>query len=436
MGVPQRELKLIDEARAMFAERFPTGRFEDPSWDVRHFRKTQHRKTNAYVYFTEYGSTVDPLHSRFGNIVKACVLLVDEVVASMPLRVDTFRMLWEALRVRTTPSQFSWSDLQETDLLEAEQQMLNHWGESATQKRCSTLLRLINYLSATPYGPIVRPLHVTFRTPRQEDFERYTIAGQELRNAKMPADEALNAIADMFQSTVTDESDRLILCLIAILIATGWYGLRFYKEENTKGDKYLDVIWLKGSMVDLGDLWSIFDFINPGLLGSAQQFTDFTERLVKRPHNPYGPLRELIRPYILRRLKTDKAVISDLPDKTEVTAFCSLSRKQAALYQDTVDELASILHPASGIQRKGLVLSFLMRFKQICNHPSQWLGDDTWAESDSGKWSRLRDIAEVVAVRQEKMLVFTQFREVTTPVADFSALSSDVQVWSFTGEQT
>jgi len=112
-------------------------------------------------------------------------------------------------------------------------------------------------------------------------------------------------------------------------------------------------------------------------------------------------------------------VISDLPDKTEVKAFCSLSRKQAALYQDTVDELASLLHSATGIQRKGLVLSFLMRFKQICNHPSQWLGDGAWAENDSGKWSRLREIAEVVAARQEKMLVFTQFREVTTPLADF-----------------
>ena len=86
----------------------------------------------------------------------------------------------------------------------------------------------------------------------------------------------------------------------------------------------------------LGDLWSIFDFINPGLLGSAKQFSGFTKRLAARPHNPYAPLRELVRPYILRRLKTDKAVISDLPDKTEIKAFCQLSRKQAALYQEAV----------------------------------------------------------------------------------------------------
>jgi SNF2 family DNA or RNA helicase len=199
------------------------------------------------------------------------------------------------------------------------------------------------------------------------------------------------------------------------------------KNPNTKQTKAakqlvgMSRFALTGTPIEnrLGDLWSIFDFINPGLLGSAQQFTTFTERLVNRPHNPYGPLRELVRPYILRRLKTDKAVISDLPDKTEVEAFCSLSRKQAAFYQDAVDELAFLLHPVTGIQRKGLVLSFLMRFKQICNHPSQWLGDGTWDETDSGKWSRLREIAEVVAARQEKMLVFTQFCEVATPVADF-----------------
>jgi len=169
----------------------------------------------------------------------------------------------------------------------------------------------------------------------------------------------------------------------------------------------------------LGDLWSIFDFINPGLLGSAQQFTGFTKRMASRSHNPYAPLRELVRPYILRRLKTDKAVISDLPDKTELKAFCQLSRKQTALYQQAVDELAAQLQQSDGIQRKGLVLSFLMRFKQICNHPSQWLGDGAWMEADSGKWTRLRDIAEVIAAKQEKVLVFTQFREVTAPLAAF-----------------
>jgi non-specific serine/threonine protein kinase len=181
---------------------------------------------------------------------------------------------------------------------------------------------------------------------------------------------------------------------------------------------------LTGTPVEnrLGDLWSLFDFINPGLLGSAKQFTNFTKRLADGPHASYGPLRELVKPYILRRLKTDRTVISDLPDKTELKAFCPLTRSQAALYQQAVGELAGLLaeqNKSSGIKRKGLVLSFLMRFKQICNHPSQWLGDGAWSEADSGKWARLREIAEVVAARQEKMLVFTQFRGITAPLAGF-----------------
>jgi non-specific serine/threonine protein kinase len=102
-----------------------------------------------------------------------------------------------------------------------------------------------------------------------------------------------------------------------------------------------------------------------------------------------------------------------------VKAFCPLSRKQAALYRQAVDELANALIDADGIERRGVVLAMLMRLKQICNHPSQWLGDGEWAEEDSGKLARLREIAEVIAAKQEKALVFTQFRETTAPLAAF-----------------
>lgn len=178
-------------------------------------------------------------------------------------------------------------------------------------------------------------------------------------------------------------------------------------------------IALTGTPVEnrLSDLWSLFDFTHPGLLGSQKVFADFAKRLASAEH--FGPLRNLVKPYILRRLKTDKRVIADLPDKTELNAWCHLSPQQAALYQQSVKELASALDESDGIARKGIVLAFLMRFKQICNHPSQWLGDAAWRAEASGKFARLRELAEVVRDKQEKMLVFTQFRETTEPLASF-----------------
>jgi superfamily II DNA or RNA helicase len=194
--------------------------------------------------------------------------------------------------------------------------------------------------------------------------------------------------------------------------------------KQTKTVKQLKAearIALTGTPIEnrLSDLWSIFDFINPGLLGSSKEFSSYVKRLTDRPQNPYGPLRDLVRPYILRRLKTDKSIIPDLPDKTEMKTFCPLSRKQAALYQQAVDDLADQLEDVDGIKRRGIVLSFLIRLKQICNHPSQWLGDGPWAEEDSGKFMRLRDIVEVLGARQEKAIIFTQFKETTAPLAAF-----------------
>jgi superfamily II DNA or RNA helicase len=180
-------------------------------------------------------------------------------------------------------------------------------------------------------------------------------------------------------------------------------------------------IALTGTPVEnrLSDLWSLFDFLNPGLLGNAKAFARFVKKMEADTGSSYQPLRTLVGPYILRRLKTDKRVIADLPDKTEVKAYCGLSRQQAALYAQAVRELEDKLDNVEGMQRRGLVLAQLMRLKQICNHPAQLLGHGAYDAAHSGKFQRLAELGEEMAQRQEKVLVFTQFREIAEPLAKF-----------------
>ncbi len=180
-------------------------------------------------------------------------------------------------------------------------------------------------------------------------------------------------------------------------------------------------IVLTGTPVEnrLSDLWSLFDYLCPGLLGTQAKFKEFAKKLGDRSENRYAPLRSLVQPYILRRLKTDRRIIDDLPEKVEVQAFCGLSKRQAAMYAKLVQELTDLLESVDGMKRRGLVLAYLMRFKQLCNHPSQLLGDGRYVSEESGKFARLAEICEEIASRQEKVLIFTQFREMTEPLAAF-----------------
>lgn len=174
---------------------------------------------------------------------------------------------------------------------------------------------------------------------------------------------------------------------------------------------------LTGTPVEnrLMDLWSIFNFLNPGYLGKQAQFRKTYELPVQRDNDPVQSaiLKKLIQPFILRRLKTDKAIIKDLPDKIENKIYCNLSKEQAALYEVVVRDVVAQLDEAEGIQRQGLMLSTLMKLKQICNHPMQFLQDGSaFTPERSHKLERIGEMLAEAMEQGDSVLVFTQFTEI------------------------
>jgi SNF2 family DNA or RNA helicase len=174
-------------------------------------------------------------------------------------------------------------------------------------------------------------------------------------------------------------------------------------------------IALTGTPVEnrLAEMWSILDFLNPGLLGSARDFRAKFALPIERYRDAERAtqLRQLAGPFILRRLKTDRGIIRDLPEKQEMKVFCNLTREQASLYQAIVDDMMSRIQESDGIQQRGLVLSMLLRLKQACNHPAQLLGDGSALAGRSGKLERLEEVLDEVLQVGDRALVFTQFAE-------------------------
>ncbi|TXK93162.1 ATP-dependent helicase, partial [Methylococcaceae bacterium HT1] len=174
---------------------------------------------------------------------------------------------------------------------------------------------------------------------------------------------------------------------------------------------------LTGTPVEnrLMDLWSIFNFLNPNYLGKQAQFRKNYELPIQRDNNQVQStiLKQLIQPFILRRLKTDKSIIKDLPDKIENKQYCNLSKEQASLYQAVVSEVEEQLEDSDGIQRQGLMLSTLMKLKQICNHPVQFLQDDSqFSAQRSHKLERIIDMLAEAIAEGDSVLIFTQFTEI------------------------
>jgi SNF2 family DNA or RNA helicase len=208
------------------------------------------------------------------------------------------------------------------------------------------------------------------------------------------------------------------------LARVGWRNVVLDEAQNIKNPRAKQTqaikrlqadnrIALTGTPVEnrLSELWSIMDFLTPGYLGNHETFRSEFSIPIERhsDSNRAAVLSRLIHPFVLRRLKTDRTIIDDLPEKTELKVFYNLTGEQATLYQAVVHEMLGHIELAAGIERKGLVLAALTKLKQICNHPAQFLQDDSSLEGRSGKLIRLQEMLEEVLASGERALIFTQF---------------------------
>jgi SNF2 family DNA or RNA helicase len=211
---------------------------------------------------------------------------------------------------------------------------------------------------------------------------------------------------------------------IDILKDVPWSGIVLDEAQNIKNHETQQSravrslnadyrIAMTGTPVEnnVGELWAIMEFLNPGYLGNAAEFRrSFLLPIQKRADSDAAlNLRKLTAPFILRRLKTDRAVIQDLPDKMEMKVFCNLTPEQASLYKSVVADAALALDASTGIQRKGVILAALTKLKQVCNHPAQFLDDDSPLAGRSGKLSRLTEMVEELLSEGDRALIFSQF---------------------------
>ncbi len=214
---------------------------------------------------------------------------------------------------------------------------------------------------------------------------------------------------------------------VKFLKGVSWAGVVLDEAQNIKNPETKQAkaaraleadyrIALTGTPVEnnVGDLWSIMEFLNPGFLGNQAGFKRnfFIPIQAERDQEAARRLKEITGPFILRRLKTDTSIISDLPEKMEMKTYCTLTKEQASLYAAVLEDIEEAMEEAEeGIQRKGIILSALTRLKQVCNHPAQFLKDNSGIPGRSGKLAMLTEMLDVVLENKEKALVFTQFSE-------------------------
>ncbi|MFI5346595.1 MAG: DEAD/DEAH box helicase [Elusimicrobiota bacterium] len=259
----------------------------------------------------------------------------------------------------------------------------------------------------------------------KKEAERFTPGLSVLVHHGVDRDKAAAFKRSVGKHAVVVTSYALLARDFETLREIHWGGVILDEAQNVKNPQTLQAsaaralkadyrIALTGTPVEnhVGDLWSIMEFLNPGLLGTQAEF----KRLYFSPiesgdKEAAERLARLTRPFVLRRLKTDKSIIRDLPDKLEMKVFCNLTKEQASLYAAVGRDAESAIEGADGIQRRGLILAALTKLKQICNHPAHFLGDNSRLEGRSGKLARLCEMLEEVFESGERALVFTQYAE-------------------------
>ena len=239
------------------------------------------------------------------------------------------------------------------------------------------------------------------------------LSGAELAAALADAD----LVITTYQTAVRDR-EALSAMRWARLVCDEAQAIKNHLSQQAKAVRALPArsrIALTGTPVEnqLSELWSIMEFANPGILGPEKSFRDVYAVPIER----YGSaeaaerLRLVTQPFVLRRLKTDRSIISDLPDKQEMKVWCNLTQEQASLYEATVSDMLAKINESEGITRRGLVLATMAKLKQVCNHPAHLLGDGSRLDGRSGKLARLEELCEEITAEGDKALCFTQYAE-------------------------
>ncbi len=269
---------------------------------------------------------------------------------------------------------------------------------------------------------LVCPTSVVYNWKREA--ERFTPELPVLVHHGADRDRSRSFLERAQEQALVISSYSLLAKDLDILSQVDWQGVVLDEAQNIKNPETKQAraarslradyrIALTGTPVEnnVGELWSIMEFLNPGWLGSRRSFrTTFLTPIEKRGDEQAATqLRKLVGPFILRREKTDRSIVSDLPEKLEMKVYCNLTREQGLLYKGVLRKMEEQLEETTGMKRRGLILATLTRLKQICNHPAQYLGDDGKLDSRSGKLTRLVEMLEEILTVDDRALIFTQF---------------------------